>query len=204
MDDPRPRYPEVYWIDDDYDEFDDYDDNIDNIDNDDALLGGVRDQPYQQPLQDVDPFGDQPPELFDLYRGNDPENAIDLTMDDLSDVAVPPSPVAGNLQPPVDFDPDLAEDELVTAAACLQMVLDVLPDISIDHVLNLIQENTQDHTRTLAVCERLVSRLLDEGTYPKEQDDAHNLKRKRGDEEEKIDFENDEENVGSPRYFKEA
>lgn len=77
-----------------------------------------------------------------------------------------------------------AQTDLVTGAACLQMVLSVLPDISVDHVLKLIQEKTTDATRTMVQCERLIAELLEGEPYPKEEEEAKKRKRKREDEAE--------------------
>jgi hypothetical protein len=111
------------------------------------------------------------------------DGIIDLTA--IPDIDVPPSD-----------DPILIEDgtrksineiggaDLVTEAACLQMVLNVLPEISIEYVLNLIKEKTADLTRTVAQCEGIVTQLLDGDAYPKEVDEAKNNKRKRDVEEE--------------------
>ncbi|KAH8730998.1 hypothetical protein GQ44DRAFT_370135 [Phaeosphaeriaceae sp. PMI808] len=77
---------------------------------------------------------------------------------------------------------------MVTEAACLQMVLDVLPDIAVEHALNFIQEQTTDLTRTAAQCENIIVQLLDGGAYPKESDEANNKKRKRGNEDDWEDY----------------
>jgi TRIAD3 protein (E3 ubiquitin-protein ligase RNF216) len=62
------------------------------------------------------------------------------------------------------------------------MVLDVLPGISVEYVLNLIQNETTEETRTVAQCEELIDSLL-EGTYPTEADASNRGKRKREDDE---------------------
>ncbi|KAF1996868.1 hypothetical protein P154DRAFT_442343 [Amniculicola lignicola CBS 123094] len=62
---------------------------------------------------------------------------------------------------------------------CLQLILNVLPDISIDYALGLIIEQTEDGTRCSADCERLIMMLLDQGAYPKEADEVNKRKRKR-------------------------
>lgn len=132
------------------------------------------------------------------------DSIIDLTA--IPDVDVPPSD-----------DPILIEDEsmelvdqmrdtnLLTEAACLQMVLDILPDISIEHVLSLIKEKTADLTRTMAQCEGIVTQLLDGEAYPKEADDAKNKKRKREVEEEDWStYEKDERDAELLSYETEA
>ncbi|KAG9186473.1 E3 ubiquitin-protein ligase RNF216 [Alternaria panax] len=119
------------------------------------------------------------------YQAND-RQFIDLT--DIPDVDVPPSDaVMVKYQEPqpearaADWDEDAA---VVSEAACLQMVLSVLPDISVDYVLKLIREKTTDMTRTTAQCEHFLTELLEGEPYPKEIDDAKNKKRKRDDEAE--------------------
>lgn len=81
---------------------------------------------------------------------------------------------------------------LFTAEECLQMVLDVLPDISVEHALQTIKENTQNSTRTLPQCEQLVAQFIDGGEYRKEADEANNKKRKRDADESLSEYEKDE------------
>ncbi|CAN9222394.1 unnamed protein product [Alternaria alternata] len=111
---------------------------------------------------------------------------IDLT--EIPDVDVPPSDavVVEEQEPqPEGRAPEWGDEAtVVTEAACLQMVLSVLPDISVDYVLKLIQEKTTDTTRTTAQCEHFLTELLEGDPYPKESDDANNKKRKREDEAE--------------------
>jgi TRIAD3 protein (E3 ubiquitin-protein ligase RNF216) len=75
-----------------------------------------------------------------------------------------------------------ADERLVTEAECLQMVLDVLPGISVKYGLDQIQNKTADETRTVARCEELIDSLL-EGPYPTEADASNRGKRKREDDE---------------------
>jgi TRIAD3 protein (E3 ubiquitin-protein ligase RNF216) len=111
---------------------------------------------------------------------------VDLT--NIPDIDVPPSDaiLPEDEEPQSDGRaPDWGEDAaVVTEAACLQMVLSVLPDISVDYVLKLIQEKTTDATRTTAQCEHFLTELLEGEPYPKESDEAKNKKRKRDDEAE--------------------
>ncbi|KAJ4301860.1 hypothetical protein N0V90_003956 [Kalmusia sp. IMI 367209] len=93
---------------------------------------------------------------------------------------------------------DLTQDELITPAACLQMVTSVLPEISANYVLQRIGEQTQDQTLTLATCERIITKLLDDGAYPKEEDEDNNRKRKR--ENSHSEFENDNGQDLYPNY----
>ncbi|KAI4641638.1 hypothetical protein J4E93_007736 [Alternaria ventricosa] len=119
------------------------------------------------------------------FQAND-RQVIDLT--DIPDIDVPPSDAVvaeDDRPPPEGRAPDWGEQiALVTEAACLQMILSVLPDISVDYVLNLTQEKMTDTTRTTAQCEHFLTELLEGEPYPKESDDAKNKKRKRDDEAE--------------------
>lgn len=129
----------------------------------------------------------------DQYEQDDIENAdiIDLTA--IPDIDVPPSEHGASVaedQVPTNV---VGEAELITEAVCLQLVLDVFPDVSIDHVLMMIQERTTDQTRTKDHSERIVNELL-EGTYPKEADVA-SKKRRRADSEEASDYGNDDRHV---------
>jgi TRIAD3 protein (E3 ubiquitin-protein ligase RNF216) len=115
------------------------------------------------------------------FEAND-RQTIDL--DNIPDVDVPPSdPVVDDdiLQQDAQSN-DWGKAQFVTEAACLQMVLSVLPDISVDYVLKLIQEKTTDATRTSALCEHFLTELLEGDPYPKESDEAKKRKRKREDE----------------------
>lgn len=140
---------------------------------------------------------DEPLGNFYAQFHEDGHETIDLT--GIPDIDVPPSdpividddePLQSNAQAP-DYH---SADTLVTEAACLQMVLTVLPDISVDHVFQLIQEKTTDATRTMARCEQFLTEILEGDPYPKELDDAKNRKRKRDDEgdDELIDYEKTE------------
>ena len=85
---------------------------------------------------------------------------------------------------------------------CLQLVLDVLPDISIDHVLTMIRQHTIDETRTKKHSEMIVNELL-EVTYPKEADVARK-KRGRQDSEGASDYEKDKSDSRSLTYETDA
>jgi|TARA_R110002003_G_scaffold23_5_gene1140 TRIAD3 protein (E3 ubiquitin-protein ligase RNF216) len=127
---------------------------------------------------------------------------IDLTA--IPDIDVPPS----DDMPMDPADPAIQKvdkgPQLVSAAVCLQMVLDVLPDISIDHVLELISETTTDATRTVTQCETIITGLLDGEAYPKETDEAKNRKRKRTDEDDWRDYEKAERDPEVPTYESDA
>lgn len=120
--------------------------------------------------------------------------AIDLTS--IPDVDIPPDPL------PVDHTHAADSNKLVPEEACLQMILDVLPGISVSYALNIIQEKTQDDTRTTAECERLITQILDDGMFPKEQDEIN--KRKRKSDEDEDDFSYDEGERNTPSYHKHA
>ncbi|KAL1599555.1 hypothetical protein SLS60_007358 [Paraconiothyrium brasiliense] len=110
----------------------------------------------------------------------------------------PANPAPNNL---MDVEVDIAPGALVTAAACLQMIVQILPDISVDHVLALIADQTQDNTRTPEACQRIITHLLDGGAYPKEEEEAS---RKRKRERSVSDFENDDGNMLPPGYKDDA
>jgi len=149
---------------------------------------------------DSDSEDDETPTPNNLGYTNRPEDAIDLTaLEDIPDVDVPPdSAVSATLsQPNRPFE----DAELLSDAACLQMVLDVLPDISVDHVLAFIQN--RNHPRTHEECERIITDLLDGDAYPKEIDEVNNKrKRKRGDDSDSdiTKYENGEHNIDDPDY----
>jgi TRIAD3 protein (E3 ubiquitin-protein ligase RNF216) len=130
----------------------------------------------------------------------DHQEVIDLTA--IPDVDVPPS----NFTPLVVDDAVLTEDieetQLISEAVCLQLVLGVFPDVSIDHVLMLIRANTTDQTRTNSHSEQIVTELL-EGTYPKEADVA-SKKRRREDSDDVGDYDKDERDPGVLSYDTDA
>lgn len=140
-------------------------------------------------------------DFLDLDGGPPSGNLIDLTgLEDIPDIDVPP-----DTPPFVPADEDI---EFITEAVCLQMVLNVLPDISVDHVLDLINERG---ARTVAECERLITKILDDGQYPKESDDVNQRKRKRseddgdGDGDSDItDFEKGQQGKNAPDYHTHA
>lgn len=141
----------------------------------------------------------------DLFEGADPE-VIDLTA--IPDVDVPPSePIeeeneaAGRKEEADDRD---AVALLLTEAACLQVVLNVFPDISINYVLGIIKEKTTDATRTVMHCEQIITGLLDATTYPKQADEEKNRKRKRGDDYSASEYEKDERDPEISGYERDA
>lgn len=131
----------------------------------------------------------------------DVRDVIDLTA--IPDVDVPPSDVAPHVfkhATPLD---NRVEIELISEAVCLQLVKDVFPDISVDHVVTMIQERTTDLTRTKEHSERIVNELLEQGTYPKEAERA-SKKRRREDSEDSSDYEKDEHATGVLSYATDA
>lgn len=140
--------------------------------------------------------------LHDPYPHTEiaPREVIDLTA--ISDIDVPPSdftPPAVEDAAPTD---DIDEAQLISEAICLQLVVDVFPDVSIDHVLTLIRAGTTDQTRTKLHSEQIVNELL-EGTYPKEAD-VVSKKRRREESDDASDYEKDEREPGMLNYHKEA
>ena len=149
--------------------------------------------------------GDEVEDFFDAPQAPDHANADDRVFIDLT--AFPEADVPLSQQPPnhvEEADPaDVnAESELITEAVCLQLVLDVLPDISIDHVLTMIRQHTIDQTRTKIHSEMIVNELL-EVTYPKEADVARK-KRGRQDSEGASDYEKDKSDSRSLTYETDA
>jgi len=127
------------------------------------------------------------------------DGIIDLT--GIPDIDVPPfDPVPGDRDSPAQDKTDSYDEDLVTEAVALQMVIDILPDISIDHVLSIIREKTTDLTRTNAKCHEIVSQLVDTGDYPKEDEDAKSKKRKRSDEDDWQEYDKDERDLEIPAY----
>ncbi|KAJ4354493.1 uncharacterized protein N0V89_006230 [Didymosphaeria variabile] len=109
-----------------------------------------------------------------------------------------PNPAHNN---PMDVEVDIAPGELLNTAACLQMVVQILPDISIDYVLALIADLTQDNTPTPEACQRIVTKILDDEGYPKEEEEAT---RKRKRERSVSDFEEVDGNRLPPEYKDDA
>jgi TRIAD3 protein (E3 ubiquitin-protein ligase RNF216) len=126
------------------------------------------------------------------------DGIIDLT--NIPDIDVPPfDPILDHTEFPAQ-DELGSDDQLITEAVSLQMIIDVLPDISIDHVLGIIREKTTDLTRTTAKCHEIISQLVDQETYPKEDDEAKNKKRKRGDEDDWKEYDKTDRNPAIPTY----
>ncbi|KAL6706833.1 hypothetical protein ACN47E_005169 [Coniothyrium glycines] len=137
------------------------------------------------------------------------QDIIDLTA--LPDIDVPPSsPIILDEEDPEPILQARGHSEQaqsITEAIFLQMILDVLPDISVDHVLKLIAEKTTDLTRTAARCEHLITELLDGGAYPKEADVSLSKKRKRDEDKDLDKYDKYDKDVPDPEidgYEREA
>ncbi|XPS75155.1 RBR-type E3 ubiquitin transferase [Ascochyta lentis] len=135
------------------------------------------------------------------HSETDHQEIIDLTA--IPDVDVPPSDSGSSATQDVAPSEGNSEAELVTEAICLQLVLDVLPDVSTDHVLTLIKTRTTDQTRTKAHSEQIVNELL-EGTYPKETDRNNKKRRRIVDSDDVSDYEKDERDPGVLTYDADA
>jgi TRIAD3 protein (E3 ubiquitin-protein ligase RNF216) len=148
-------------------------------------------------VDDFAPHGEF--DLNEYLNMNQPtanNSMVDLTgLEDIPDIDVPPDAAGGTTALQEGY---IEEGETIGEAMCLQMILDVLPEIAVNHVLELINEQ---QVYTTAACERLITKLLDEGLYPKERDELHR-KRKRGSsdsQEEKV-----EDATNAPDYLVKA
>ena len=139
------------------------------------------------------------------FSPNDGE-PIDLTA--IPDIDIPPSDAIvledEDPRPVTTSHGWTSKGDLVTENDCVQRILDVLPDISVDHVLKMIKEKTTDVSRTTAQCELLLTQILDGETYPKEADDMKNKKRKRGHEDDFSDYEKGERDPEVSSYERDA
>ncbi len=164
--------------------------------NEGAALQGLEDWPdFNEILNNADDhFG---------FNNREP---IDLTA--IPDIDVPPSdPFViddGDPGPSVAFDHWTGKGELVTENECVQLILNVLPDISVDHVLKMTKEHTTDASRTTAQCELLLTQIIDGGTYPKETEEMRTRKRKRADEDDFSDYEKEERDPEVTTYERDA
>ena len=139
---------------------------------------------------------------------------------DTAAIQAPPSPNA-NLN--LDLDGGLLDQDIldmeenvmlpaeplidvdVTAGydTCLQEVLEIFPDISLDHVRQLYDAQLLQPRDGQAIAQHLTTQILDAGKYPKEKDRLKELKRKRfadSDEEEVAYVENLERNPYDSHY----
>ncbi|KAH6614968.1 hypothetical protein C7974DRAFT_319627 [Boeremia exigua] len=157
-----------------------------------------QDEQYREPTNEEEDYNLDDLPAYD-YTNIDNQGVIDLTA--IPDIDVPPSEHY-SLGEDADSPGEMVDAELITEAVCLQLVLDVLPDVSVDHVLTIIQEKTTDLTRTKEHSEWVVNELL-ESTYPKEADVA-SKKRKREDSEGPSDYKGEEFEAGAPSYKKDA
>jgi TRIAD3 protein (E3 ubiquitin-protein ligase RNF216) len=130
------------------------------------------------------------------------DGIIDLT--GIPDIDVPPSDPILVDSSSAGSDDLNRDDDLVSEGVALQMVLDFLPDISVDHVLNLFREKTTDITRTNAKCQNIIAQLVEDGAYPKEDHEANSKKRKRNDEDDWKDYDKENPNSEIPAYEQDA
>lgn len=162
--------------------------------DDDELPGAVGD------LHNIGGMYDSSDEFNQPARQD--QDFIDLT--NIPDIDVPPSdPVYIGSESPT---PEVADEDkqLVTETIALQMVMDFLPGISIDHVLGIFREKTTDQTRTSKTCQDIIAQLVEAGDYPKEDEDTNKKKRKRSDEDDWKDYEAAERDPGKVDYEYEA
>jgi TRIAD3 protein (E3 ubiquitin-protein ligase RNF216) len=172
---PPPEYIDLVSDDEDFD-FIDHEENI-------------LDRYFDGPVRRADEYLDES-SAFSAPGSprHTAENPIDLTgLDNTANPNSPPAPSPRDTSMTIIIDQAPAAGEIITEAACLQMVLSILPDVSIKHVLGLIHTTTKDQTLTSAECERIITQLLDSGEYPKEQDVENGRKRKRSDEDDDDD-----------------
>ncbi|XPS69075.1 RBR-type E3 ubiquitin transferase [Ascochyta lentis] len=87
---------------------------------------------------------------------------------------------------------DDGDADVITEAVALQLVLDVLPNISVDHALALILSRTTEQTRTETLIGEIINELLDGESPPKEEIAAEHLP------EIRITEPNQVVNTGSP------
>lgn len=131
------------------------------------------------------------------------QNVIELV--DIPDADVPPFNFSPLVAEYAALNDNFNEAGIISESVCLQLVLDVLPDVSIDHVLGLIKARTTDQTRCRVHSEQIVNELL-ENTYPKEADILSKKKKRTRDEEgdEVSDYEKDKCGAGVLTYNKDA
>jgi TRIAD3 protein (E3 ubiquitin-protein ligase RNF216) len=120
-------------------------------------------------------------------------------------------PQPGNLAASPNVNPPMAYAEgpkALSEEECVQLITNVLAGISLSHVLNLVKERK---VQTVAECERLITVLLDNGSYPKESDEARQRKRKRKASEGSSDVDEDATNytkgqqpINTPAYRRDS
>lgn len=143
------------------------------------------------------------------------------------DTAAVPAPPSPNANLDLDFDGGLLDQELLnmeeavmmpaeppmdvdTASdyeTCLQEVLEIFPDISLDHVKHLHDAQLLQPRDGQTIAQHLTTQILDAGKYPKEKDRQKELKRKRfadSDEEEVAYLKNLERNPFDSQYTQAA
>ena len=117
---------------------------------------------------------------------------VDLTeLENIPDIDVPPD----RARSPFELDPV----DALSDAECLQIILDILPDIQVNHVLGLLQ----DQAHSPEGCQRVIAQILDAGSYPKETDINHDRKRKRendDDDDDATPFQRGQEAINDAAY----
>lgn len=176
------------------------DDEDDDLTDDGSHLQDV--QSAAEPTDDGEEFDFDhiPHNYYQDVEINNGGTVVDLNA--IPDVDVPPSDFNDMVMENAARDEGVDDAQPITEAACLQLVLDVFPDVSISHVLSLIRKKTTDQTRTKLHSERIVNDLL-EGTYPKETDST-SKKRRRADSAEASDYEKDGRESGDATYVTDA
>lgn len=88
---------------------------------------------------------------------------------------------------PIAPEPEVARS--ITVDECLAKVLEIYPDISHDHVRNMLRDGLEVGIQLDTTwCEQLIMRILDEGQYPTEREAKRAaLKRKREPSENDFD-----------------
>lgn len=140
-------------------------------------------------------------DLPEYGNGDDGRDVIDLTA--IPDVDIPPYDVVPHAVEDATLSNSRADFEVISEADCLQLVMDVFPDVSVNHVLTMIQERTTDFTRSKEHSERIVNELLEQTAYPKEAESV-SKKRRRADSEESSNYEKDENAMRVPSYATDA
>ncbi|KAJ4361631.1 hypothetical protein N0V95_001708 [Ascochyta clinopodiicola] len=136
-----------------------------------------------------------------LHGYHQHSETIDLTT--VPDVDIPPSDVGSSAVEDNAPNEPTSGSELVAESVCLQLVLDIVPDVAADHVLTLIRARTTDQMRTRAHSEQIVNELL-EGVYPKEADTTSKKRRRAADSDDVSEYEKDERDPGVLEYDADA
>ena len=110
--------------------------------------------------------------------------------------SAPTEQLPGELGGSVPSLTTIAFPTLPAPESCLKEIIEVFPDISHDHVLQLYEAEVQSQRlgdMAASVVQNLIEKILEKGRYPKQKDHLNELKRKRlhdSDEEELAEFKN--------------